>query len=135
MGTIVQAPSSLATARVVRFEGSTPSPPHTSGPASRMTKAVAVHTTMVSMKTPRDWMRPWRTGCDTVAVAAALGAVPWPASLENRPRLVPLIIAATMPPPSPPTVAWAEKAEVKIWPSTVPNCERFIRQMIATMMT
>ncbi len=30
---------------------------------------------------------------------------------------MPLIIA-TMPPPRPPTVAWAEKAEVKIWPST-----------------
>ena len=38
-------------------------------------------------------------------IAAALGAVPWPASLEKRPRLVPLIIAAMMPPPRPPTVA------------------------------
>ena len=80
-------------------------------------------------------MRPWRTGWDTVAVAAALGAVPWPASLEKRPRLVPLIIAAMMPPPRPPTVASAEKAEVKICPRTVPNWEMFIRQMIATMMT
>ena len=80
-------------------------------------------------------MRPWRTGWDTVAVAAALGAVPWPASLEKRPRLVPLIIAAMMPPPRPPTVASAENAEVKIWPSTVPNWPMFMRQMIATMMT
>ena len=80
----------------------------------RMTNAVAVHTMIVSMKTPRDWMRPWRTGCETVAVAAAFGAVPCPASLEKRPRLVPLIIAAMMPPPRPPTVASAEKAEEKI---------------------
>ena len=135
MGTIVHAPSSWATARVVRFEGFTSAPPHTFSPAMRMTKAVAVHTTIVSMKTPRDWMRPWRTGWDTVAVAAALGAVPWPASLEKRPRLVPLIIAAMMPPPRPPTVASIEKAEVKIWPRTVPNCVMFMRQTMATMMT
>ena len=44
--------------------------------AMRMTKAVAVHTTMVSTNTPRDWIRPCWTGWATVAVAAALGAVP-----------------------------------------------------------
>ena len=55
--------------------------------------------------------------------------------MEKRPRLVPLIIAAMMPPPKPPTVEWTVKAEEKIWPSTVPNCEMFMRQIIATMMT
>ncbi len=71
--------------------------------------------------------------CDTVAVAA-VGAVPWPASLEKEKRAsVPLIIAATMPPPRPPTVAWAGD-RVKIGRNALPNCERFIRQMIATMM-
>ena len=43
--------------------------------------------------------------------------------------------AAMMPPPRPPTVEWTVKAEEKIWPSTVPNCEMFMRQIIATMMT
>ena len=101
----------------------------------RITKAVAVHTTIVSMKTPRDWMRPWRTGWDTVAVAAALGAVPWPASFENRPRWVPLTMAARMPPPSPPTSGSGENADVKIWPRTVPNCPMLRTQMTATITT
>lgn len=57
-------------------------------------RAVAVHTTSVSTNTPRDWMKPWRTGWDVVAVAAALGTEPSPASLENRPRRTPLIMAA-----------------------------------------
>ena len=76
-----------------------------------MMKAVAVHTTIVSTKTPRDWMSPCWTGWATVEVAAAKGAVPCPASLENRPRRVPLVRAAMMPPVTPPAKGAGPKAE------------------------
>ena len=68
-------------------------------------RAVAVHTTMVSTNTPRDCTRPCWTGWATVAVAAALGTEPSPASLENRPRLMPLSAAAVNP-PARPAKAW-----------------------------
>ena len=76
MGSTVQPPSWREMANVVRVDGSAPSAIQASGPAMRMTKAVAVHTMIVSTNTPRDWMRPCWTGWETVAVAAALGAVP-----------------------------------------------------------
>ena len=76
MGRTVQPPSPWAMARVVSVEGLAPWSVQAAGPAMRMTKAVAVHTTMVSTNTPRDWMSPCWTGWATVAVAAALGAVP-----------------------------------------------------------
>ena len=76
MGRTVQPPSPWAMARVVSVEGLAPGAVQVSGPAMRMTKAVAVHTTTVSTNTPRDWMSPCWTGWATVAVAAALGAVP-----------------------------------------------------------
>ncbi len=41
---------------------------------------------------------PWAEGCFTSATAATFGALPRPASLENRPRLTPMMIAAPMPP-------------------------------------
>ena len=69
-------------------------------------RAVAVHTMMVSTNTPKDWTRPCWTGWATVAVAAALGTDPSPASLENRPRLMPLRAAATKPPATP-AKAWS----------------------------
>ena len=57
-------------------------------------RAVAVHTTIVSTNTPMDWIKPWLTGWEVVAVAATLGTDPSPASLENSPRLTPLSTAA-----------------------------------------
>ena len=63
-----------------------------------MMNAVAVQMIIVSTNTPSDWIRPCFTGCDTVAVAATLGTLPIPASLENSPRLTPLSSAAAMPP-------------------------------------
>ncbi|SCT93540.1 Uncharacterised protein [Staphylococcus aureus] len=51
--------------------------------------AVAVQTNIVSKNTPNDWIKPCLTGCGTAAVAAAFGAEPIPASLENKPRLIP----------------------------------------------
>ncbi|MCY1562777.1 hypothetical protein D9M68_1002260 [compost metagenome] len=52
----------------------------------------------VSMNTLSDCTMPWAAGCLTCATAATLGALPSPASLENRPRLTPIMIAAPMPP-------------------------------------
>lgn len=46
--------------------------------------------------------RPCFAGCETDAVAAAFGAEPIPASLENRPRLIPNIKAD---PANPPNIA------------------------------
>ena len=50
--------------------------------------------TMVSVNTLRACISPCFTGWETVAVAAALGAEPIPASLENKPRLTPCMIVA-----------------------------------------
>ena len=52
-----------------------------------MMNAVEVQITMVSTNTPSDCTKPCLTGWDTVAVAAAFGALPMPASFENRPAL------------------------------------------------
>ena len=68
-------------------------------PPKRMMKAVQVQITSVSVKTPRVWISPCLTGCDTWAVAATFGAEPMPASLLNRPRLMPCMSAAPAPPP------------------------------------
>ena len=99
-----------------------------------MMKAVAVHTTMVSTNTPRDWMRPCWTGWATVAVAAAKGAVPCPASLENRPRRVPLVRAAMMPPVTPPAKGTGPKAEEMIV-TTSPGSWVMWRATMTTAMT
>ena len=69
-------------------------------------RAVTVQTTIVSTKTPRDCTNPCWTGWGTVAVAAMLGTDPSPASLENRPRRVPLRSAAVNP-PAVPAKAWS----------------------------
>ena len=54
----------------------------------------------VSVNTPKVWIKPCFTGWVTSAVAAAFGALPIPASFENKPLLIPCITAA----PSPPAV-------------------------------
>ena len=66
--------------------------------ASSMIMAVQLQITMVSIRTPSDWVRPVRTGSLLWAAAAAQGAEPEPASLENRPRLTPFIRTAPKPP-------------------------------------
>jgi len=62
-------------------------------------KAVQVQMSSVSVKTPRAWISPCFTGCETCAVAATFGAEPMPASLLNSPRLIPCISAAPTVPP------------------------------------
>ena len=55
------------------------------------------------------------TGWETLAVAAALGAEPMPASLEYRPRLMP---SMTTEPAKPPKMDWKSKALSNIRPNT-----------------
>ena len=69
------------------------------------------------MYTESAWIRPCLTGWETEAVAAALGAEPIPASLENRPRLMP---SMTQDPANPPKIAWKSKAEAKMNAKTAP---------------
>ena len=85
-----------------------------------MMNAVDVQITMVSTNTPRDCTKPCFTGCDTVAVAAAFGALPMPASFENRPRLTPFSMAAAMPPTNPPASSSIPKAPPMIILKTSP---------------
>ncbi|MCY1450071.1 hypothetical protein D9M71_668520 [compost metagenome] len=61
-----------------------------------------------------------------MADAAALGAEPMPASLENSPRLKPLRIAAPMPPAA---ASCRPKALCTISDSTPGNSSRLIRMM------
>lgn len=74
--------------------------PSNGAPLNRMIKAVQVQISRVSVKTPRVWINPCLTGCVTDAVAATFGADPIPASLLNRPRLIPCIRAAPIVPPA-----------------------------------
>ena len=48
---------------------------------SSMMNAVQEQIMRVSTKTPTAWISPCFTGCEVLAVAATLGAVPHPASL------------------------------------------------------
>ena len=58
-------------------------------PEERMTSAVMVRTTKVSMKTPTMATSPCCWGLSTLAIAWEWGVEPMPASLENRPRATP----------------------------------------------
>ena len=75
------------------------SPLFSCSPEIKIINAVALHITIVSRKTPNTCTIPCLTGWLTSAVAAAFGALPIPASFENNPLLIPIIIAAPIPPP------------------------------------
>ena len=75
------------------------------------TMPVMAQTITVSQKVPVMDTSACRTGLRVWAVAAAMGAVPRPLSLENRPRAMPYrqaIISA--PPAKPPAAACQPKA-------------------------
>ena len=78
---------------------------------------IAVHEQMmiVSINTPSACIRPTLAGWSLSAAAAAQGAEPEPASLENRPRLTPFISTA----PKPPATTWRRpKASAKMRSNT-----------------
>ena len=58
-------------------------------PLARITKAVSVQTTIVSMNGPSPATMPSRTGSLVFAAACAMGADPWPASFEKSARFIP----------------------------------------------
>jgi multiple sugar transport system permease protein len=90
-------------------------PAVTDSGASSMTKAVQLQMTIVSTRTPSAWTSPILTGSSQSAAAAAQGAEPLPASLENRPRLMPFIRTAPKPPAA---TCRRPKASEKMLPST-----------------
>ena len=95
-------------------------------PLMRMMNAVHEHTTSVSVNTPRACISPCFTGWLTAAVAAALGALPSPASLLNRPRFTPFMMAA---PTMPPTAWFSPKALSTMTFMTCGRCPMFITMM------
>ena len=85
--------------------------------------AEAVQTNMVSTKTPKACTKPCLTGWDASAVAAALGTEPIPASLEKRPRLIPVMSAM---PKAAPVTASTPKALLTIKSRTSGTSVMFI---------
>ena len=76
-----------------------------------ITRALRVRTTKVSMNTLIMATTPWSWGSVTLAWAWAWGVEPMPASLENRPRLAPWLMAVFRAAPKPPPMmAWGSKA-------------------------
>ena len=94
--------------------------------AVRITSAVMVHTTMVSMNGLSMAIEPWRCGLRVWALAWAMAAEPRPASLEKLPRLAPSrIAAASAAPMKPPAAALPVNAPVKIEPSAAGTASAF----------
>lgn len=80
--------------------------------------------TSVSVSTPKAWISPCLTGWLVVAVAAAFGALPIPASFEKIPRLTPCMSAAPKAPPA----AWSKpNAFFTISASTLGSCVMLVK--------
>jgi len=69
-----------------------------------MTKAVAVHTKIVSINTAIIAESPCCTGCSTSATAWEFGVEPIPASFEKSPLATPYLTACFTPMPAAPQV-------------------------------
>ena len=88
--------------------------------AMQTTKPVRVEMIIVSIKTENTWMNPCSTGWSLSATAAAMVAVPMPASLDSRPRLIPWISAMPNMPPKiasglkAPPITLAKKAGIEV---------------------
>ena len=103
-------PSSLINAVVVMVTPFNPSCSHT--PDAKITMAVMVHTTIVSMNGSIIATRPSRTGSFVMAAPWAISDVPNPASFENNARRTPATITAPTAPPmtaSPVNASWMIK--------------------------
>ena len=57
------------------------------------------------MNTPNICRKPWVAGWSVDAAAAAFGADPMPASLENKPRRTPMVMPCAMVYPAKPAAA------------------------------
>src|SRR5690625_2828734 len=75
-------------------------------PVAMIVRPVKLTTMIVSMKVCVIDTRPWRTGCEVCAAAAAIGAEPSPDSFENIPRAKPYWMTMTKTAPvNPPAAA------------------------------
>ena len=79
-----------------------------------MESPVSVQITIVSIKVPVMLTSPCLTGSFVCAAAAAIGALPRPASFEKIPRATPFCIATNILPTTPPVIAFGEKAATTI---------------------
>lgn len=87
----------------------------TESKAKITTKAVILHSRIVSVNTSNMPQHPCAAGCFVSASACAMGAVPQPASFENSPRVIPyLMLLHNIKPPIPPTDASGVNASAKI---------------------
>ncbi len=74
-----------------------------------------VQITIVSMNGSTSATTPSETGSSVLAAACAIGAEPWPASLENSPRFTPhIMVSRKTPTPVPATPAVGLKASRKM---------------------
>ena len=74
-------------------------------PVRIMERPVIVQIMIVSIKVPNIDTSPCLAGSSTVAVHAAIGALPRPASFEKIPLAIPFCIAIIMAPSAPPAIA------------------------------
>jgi len=91
-----------------------------------MARPVIVQMISVSIMVPIMETRPCLTGSSVWAAAAAMGALPRPASLEKIPRETPFFILRNMEPITPPVAALGEKAPLNISPNTAGTCSMFM---------
>lgn len=83
----------------------TPSRPTFHEPVITIVSPVIVQITSVSIKVPIIEIRPCCAGASATAAAAAIGALPRPASLEKIPLATPICIAIIIEPIAPPPTA------------------------------
>ena len=79
-------------------------------PVITIESPVRVQITIVSINVPVILTSPCLTGSLVCAAAAAIGALPRPASLEKMPLATPFCIATSILPTAPPVIALGENA-------------------------
>ena len=97
---------------------------------SSMIMAEQLQISRVSMNTPSACSRPSLAGWSMSAAAAAQGAEPEPASLENSPRLAPFMMTAPMPPAA---ACRRPNASAKMRLNTAGSCPALRRMMYRVM--
>ncbi len=106
-------PNPLSKPNIVIFTPSESFAVH--APVTTITNAVNEQIIIVSTNGSNEATKPSCTGCSVLAAACAIGADPWPASFENKPRLTPIVIVLIKTAPAnPPVAAVPVKASVTI---------------------
>ena len=113
----IQLPYVLVKPRIVSSAPAA-SPYGTAIPLHRITSAVSVQITIVSVNTSKIPNIPCFTGLRVSAQACAIEPVPSPASFEKIPRETPFFILTNILPTRPPVTADGLKAPPMIAPNT-----------------